>query len=89
MIDLTMGITHFWRLDKHEILKQLADFRDPSTFKYLYCPAVIQHNRPGGPLYFPGYWAQSEKFKTHYQPTSKEQLPDEFKLALLIAGVQL
>jgi hypothetical protein len=82
-----LGKTIFWRKDQVEIINRLTnpgDFNQSSMLKYLYCPcAWISVDR--GVLY--GFYDQSERFAISWDPREKEQLPEEFQLALLIMGV--
>lgn len=85
---MILSTTYFWRRDKLETLERavnIHDFDQSSMLKYLYCPCVIK-----GPMrLWTGYFDESEKFKKDWTPVRTDQLPKEFRLALLIAGVQL
>ena len=82
--------TYFWRNDKVEILDRLIfveDLNQSSMLKYLYCPAVLL--RGPGKQTWCGYFAEGENFKKYWEATWAFQLPDEFRLSLLIMGVTL
>lgn len=89
---MILGTTYFWRQNKLETLDRgviVDDFDQSSMLKYLYCPCVIESFKFSGPRFWTGYFNESEKFKKGWTPVSIDQLPNEFRLALLIAGVQL
>jgi hypothetical protein len=88
---MTPATTYFWRQDKLEIVHRrvfIEDFRQSSMLKYLYCPCAIYSAEKPNKTWI-GHFNQSEKFEISYHHYARSDLPNEFKLALLIAGVQL
>lgn len=89
---MSAGTTYFWRQDKLEVIDRKIyenDFTQSSMLKYLYCPCVITQAGIGVTRFWQGFYAQTERFQIHWDPAGPEAMPNEFKLALLIAGVQL
>lgn len=86
-------MTLFWSMDKVIVLEQriFADaFNTSSMFKYLYCPCCRvspTNSMPDSGVWY-GFWAQTENFKVHWQPGTIHNMPDEFRLALLLMGIK-
>jgi hypothetical protein len=88
---MSAGTTYFWRKDKLETLNYRVtteDFNQSSMLKYLYCPCVIERFNFAQGRHWHGFFAETENFKAYWSPTAPAHLPEEFKLALLIMGVQ-
>lgn len=84
--------TYFWRKDKLEILDYRVTtqhFNQSSMFKYLYCPCVIERAGFADKRCWVGHFSETEHYKKEWTPMWERMLPDEFKLALLLLGVQL
>ncbi len=89
---MSTGTTYFWRKDKLEILDYRVTtehFNQSSMLKYLYCPCVIHRKGFADNHHWVGHFSETEHYKKEWSPTFKWMIPDEFKLALLIAGVPL
>ena len=84
-----MSATYIWRKDQVEVFDRRLypkDFDQSSMLKYLYCPVVII---PWEDNAWCGYFAEGENFKKYWEATWAFQLPDEFRLSLLLMGVTL
>lgn len=84
------AVTYFWRRGKLECMERrilTTDFEQSSMLSYLYCPCVLRRDGFALNHYWCGYFTQTEKYRVDWSSAPIDQMPKEFRLALLLLGV--